>query len=275
MLDEQARPFCQASGVRHVLLQTDHHAVLVLFNKDHTAVTFSHIEDLDLREEPLASIDALAPLTPNPSLFTMVAQTMVDCRESAASGVVETTSFTSPGASDSVSLLRFPFNNFADTPSTDSIVEPSFLRLALNFELEVKEIEAELQVEASVGDNEIDADGEDEEMDADGEDEGTEGEEVDAEDLIEPVVEVAQTHIQLPSMDYQPTYQPNEAVQFAEMLATLGVTSVDLEYQPLIAMHPEMVEGMGELFCLAHSYLVFHVVLSDFFFLLPLSFSST
>ncbi|KAG8873116.1 hypothetical protein FRB97_007005 [Tulasnella sp. 331] len=225
------RPFCQAAGVRHVLLQTDDHAVLVLFNKDHTVATFSHIEPLDLNEAPLASIDVLTPPTPSPSLFTMVAQAMVDCRESVVSGEIAATSTTFPWSAGSVSILRFPLRNLTATLPAAPIAETNLLRFALTCELRKSDIEFKEEIFDASG--EVDEAGEDEEMPL------AEG---GAQTADEPVLAASPDLFETLMMDYQMVFESNEAQQLAAILA---MAPVNLENQPPIAMTEEMLESIA------------------------------
>ncbi|KAG8882713.1 hypothetical protein FRB97_007853 [Tulasnella sp. 331] len=115
-----ARPFCQAMGVRHVLLQTDDHTVFVLFNKDQTIVTFSHIEEFDMSNGHTTEDDDPIP----------------------------------HWAADSVSILRFPRTNVADMPPVARIVGRNFLRSPPDFRLKV--IGAEIRDEISEAGGDMD-----------------------------------------------------------------------------------------------------------------------
>ncbi|KAG8874465.1 hypothetical protein FRB98_008401, partial [Tulasnella sp. 332] len=220
-----------ATRVRHVLLQTDDHVVLVLFNKDHTIATFSHIEALDLNQAPIASIDVLAPPPPSPCLFTMVAQAKVDCRDSVASGKVATTSTTFPGSAGSVSMLRFPLRNLTATLPTVPIAETNLLGFALTCELRKGGIESKEEI--------FDAGGE---VDAAGENEEKYLAEVGVQVVDEPVLAAAPDLFETLMMDHQMIFESNEAQQLAAMLA---MAPVRLENQSPIAITEEILESIA------------------------------
>ncbi|KAG8868082.1 hypothetical protein FRB97_002717 [Tulasnella sp. 331] len=232
-----ARPFCQVRGVRHVLLRTDDHAVLALFNKDHTVVTFSHIEELDTRTGPTTEDDAPIPPAPNPSLFTMVAQAMVDCRESVASEVVETVSITPEWTADSLSILRFPRTNVADTPPAAQIVGQNFLRSALDFQL--RGIEAEIWDEISEADEDMDGE----------EAIGQEAEEMqieEAADQVEEVMPAAPQDCTLEAAELSTMYRSDEKRDLPATLPMVATAPVFLDQTALVAMAPESVERLDK-----------------------------
>ncbi|KAG8870469.1 hypothetical protein FRB97_009729, partial [Tulasnella sp. 331] len=231
ILKEMCMPTTLATRVRHVLLQTDDHVVLVLFNKDHTIATFSHIEALDLNQAPIASIDVLAPPPPSPCRFTMVAQAMVDCRDSVASGEVATTSTTFPGSAGSVSMLRFPLRNLTATLPTVPIAETNLLGFALTCELRKGGIESKEEI--------FDAGGE---VDAAGENEEKYLAEVGVQVVDEPVLAAAPDLFETLMMDHQMIFESNEAQQLAAMLA---MAPVRLENQSPIAITEEILESIA------------------------------